>query len=396
MRQITLSSALPIALILTGCSNSNNVPSSADASGDGGGNAAPDASTVEMPDGTTPDAGTGSSDAAVGSPDTGSGRDAGTASLGTLSFVAKFSESAHQLPEGLWATNAGAGTPIVGWAPLATLITGPAADGGTLTPLGSAAGTFTFGITSDPAGSLYVGVGAASAVGDGTTSPASSTPAPGIYQVPADGGAPSLFSPGASPSPQMNAANGLVFVGPNLFVADSEGVIYEIGPGGTASVWSSDSSLAPASASAPGCATDAGPIVPLAIGANGIAVDAAQSNLYVTNTDFGRVLKFPITSTGAGPESTIVEDCSLAGADGIQVASDGSLIVAVNAQNKIVRVTTGGELTVLAEGGPLQTPASIIIQGSQLLITNSTFFYAPPDGGTPAEPGLLTGTLTLP
>jgi hypothetical protein len=56
--------------------------------------------------------------------------------------------------------------------------------------------------------------------------------------VPADGGAASLFSPGASVTPQMNAANGLVFVGSNLFVADSEGVIYEISPGGTATVWS--------------------------------------------------------------------------------------------------------------------------------------------------------------
>ena len=344
---------------------------------------------------STPDTGTGAADTGAGSPDTGA-MDAGAASLGTLAFVAQFSESAYQLPEGLWATNGGAGTPIVGWAPLATLVTGPAADGGVQTPLGSASGTFTFGITSDTSGNLYVGVAAASAVGDGTTSPSSSTPAPGVYRVPADGGAASLFSPGAVPTPQMNAANGLVFVGANLFVADSEGAIYEIGPEGTATPWSSDSSLAPASASAPGCATDAGPIVPLAIGANGIAVNAAGANLYVTNTDFGRVLQFPITPSGAGPVSKIVEDCSIAGADGIQVASDGSLIVAVNAQNKIVRVTTAGELTVLAEGGALQTPASLIIQGSQLLITNSTFFYAPPDGGTPPEPGLLTGTLTLP
>jgi sugar lactone lactonase YvrE len=397
MRQLTFSMTIPIVLVLAGCNSDDNGSSSTDASIEDSSSGMQDASMVGTSDTSPPaDTGTGSFDAGAGSPDSGSGSDAGAASLGALSFVAQFSESAYQLPEGLWATNAGSGTPIVSWAPLATLVTGPDGGGGTQTVLGAASGTLTAGITSDTAGNLYVGVIAASTIGDGTTSPASSTPAPGVYEVPADGGAASLFSPGASVAPQMNAANGLVFVGSNLFVADSEGVIYEINSGGTATVWSNDPSLAQASVSSPGCMTDAGAIVPLKIGANGIAVDAAHANLYITNTDFGRVLKFPITATGAGPVSTVIEDCSIAGADGIQVASDGSLIVAVNAQNKIVRVTTGGELTVLAEGGALQTPASLIIQGSQLLITNSTFFYAPPDGGTPPEPGLLTGTLTLP
>jgi sugar lactone lactonase YvrE len=375
MRQLEISMIVPLALVLAGCSSSSDVAAPVDASVADSADASIDvASDSSAPDSTT--------------------TDAGTASLGALSFVARFSESAYQLPEGLWAT--GAGTPIVGWAPLATLVTGPAADGGAQTPLGAASGTFTFGITSDTAGDLYVGVAAASAVGDGTMSPSSSTPAPGIYRLPEDGGTASVFSAGAASTPPMNAANGLVFVGSNLFVADSEGIIFEVTPGGTATVWSNDPSLAPASSSSPGCVTNAGPIVPLAIGANGIAVDAAHANLYVTNTDFGRIVKFPITSNGAGPVSTVVEDCSIAGADGIQVASDGSLIVAVNAQNEIVRVTTAGQLTVLAEGGALQTPASILIQGGQLLITSSTFFYAQPDGGAPPQPGLLTGALTLP
>jgi sugar lactone lactonase YvrE len=393
MRLFTTSATIALTLVLAGCSsNDGAAPMPADASAEDSSTPLPDASIPDAsasPEASTMDSGPRPSDE-------GGGTEAGVASLGALSFVAQFSESASQLPEGLWATNAGTGTPIVSWAPLATLVTGPEDGGGAQTLLGAASGTLTAGITSDATGNLFVGVMAASAIGDGTTSAASSTPAPGVYVVPADGGSPSLFSPGASTTPPMNAANGLVFVGDNPFVADSEGAIYEIAPGGAATVWSSDPLLAQASASSPGCANDAGAIVPLAIGANGIAVDAAKANLYVTNTDFGRVLRFPITSGGAGPVSTIVEDCSIAGADGIQVASDGSLIVAVNAQNKIVRVTATGGLMVLAQGAPLQTPASIIIQGPKLLITNSTFFYAQPDGGTPPEPGLLTGTLTLP
>jgi hypothetical protein len=392
MRLFEAPATIALALAMAGCSSSNNTGTTPSPDASAGDSSAP--ADASMRDTSTSDASTTDSDASH--PDGGSDAEAGVASLGALSFVAQFSESAYQLPEGLWATNGGSGTPIVSWAPLAKLVTGPADGGGAQTSLGAASGTLTAGITSDTTGDLFVGVMAASAIGDGTTSPAASTPAPGVYMVPADGGPPSLFSPGASATPPMNAANGLVFVGNDLFVADSEGVVYELAPGGAATVWSKDPLLAQASASSPGCATDAGPTVPLAIGANGIAVDAVKANLYVTNTDFGRVLKFPIKVSGAGPVSTVVEDCSIAGADGIQVAPDGSLIVAVNAQNKIVRVTATGELTVLAQGGPLQTPASLIIQGPKLLITNATFFYAQPDGGAPPEPGLLSGTLTLP
>ena len=132
MRQLTISITVPIALALAlaGCSSNGNAPSSADASIEDGSGGMQDSSMVGTSDTSPPaDTGTGSSDAGVGSPDSGGGSDAGAASLGTLSFVAQFSESSYQLPEGLWATNAGSGTPIVSWAPLATLVTGPSGGG---------------------------------------------------------------------------------------------------------------------------------------------------------------------------------------------------------------------------------------------------------------------------
>jgi sugar lactone lactonase YvrE len=188
----------------------------------------------------------------------------------------------------------------------------------------------------------------------------------------------------------MNFANGLDFVGANLFVADSEGVIYTIDPAGTANVWSADPSLRPnstASATAPACG-----FVPLAIGANGIAHDA--KNVYVTNTDYGRLIAIPIAADGtAGTPSILKEDCaSLGGADGLVIDRDGSFVIAVNAQDKIVRVTPSGRVTVLAAGGPLATPASVLFDtnapagGRRLLITNTTFFAAPDAG---LSPGLL-------
>ncbi len=180
----------------------------------------------------------------------------------------------------------------------------------------------------------------------------------------------------------MNFPNGLDFIGASLFVADSEGVVYTIDPTGAATPWSQDPLLAP---SQPACDG----VVPLAVGANGITHDA--DNVYVTNTNFGRLLRIPVNADGtAGTVAVVKEDCALlAGADGLLLDDDGTFVVAVNAQNRIVRITPGGATTVLAEGAPLDTPASLTIDevggGRRLLITNSSFFSAADAGA----PGLL-------
>jgi sugar lactone lactonase YvrE len=250
---------------------------------------------------------------------------------------------------------------------------------------GAASGTYTLGVTTDTTGNVYYAVAAASST---------PVPAPGIYKLPSRGGVATPFALGSSVTPNMDFANGLDFVGANLLVADSEGVIYTIDPAGTATVWSKDPSLLPnstASGTSPACG-----FVPLAIGANGIAHDA--KNVYVTNTDYGRLIAIPIAADGsAGTASILKEDCaSLGGADGLVIDTDGSFVVAVNAQNKIVRVAaTGQEVTVLASGAPLATPASVLFDTNgpagarRLLVTSTTFF-------TPTDAGLSPGLLELP
>lgn len=319
----------------------------------------------------------GSLDAAVGTPsEDAASFDAAAAPA----FIAHFSKADGQLPEGLWRMGA---QTFVGWAPLAALET-VTSSGSTQTfaALGAASNTFTLGITSNTQGDVYVGVGAAAVVGGAPASATPVAPAPGVYVVPGDGGAPVSFSLGSNASPAMRFPNGLAFLGSDLFVADSEGIVYKVDATGAAAVWSHDPSLAP---SQPACAG----VVPLAIGANGIASDGA--NVYVTNTNYGRVLAIPIAADGsAGAVRTIAEDCAtLAGADGIAIDHDGSFLVAINAQNRIARVQPGGSLDVVLEGAPLDTPASLFIDegvaSRRLLITNSSFFSAADAGA----PGLL-------
>jgi sugar lactone lactonase YvrE len=179
----------------------------------------------------------------------------------------------------------------------------------------------------------------------------------------------------------MKFANGLDFIGTQLLVADSDGFVYAVDPAGTASVWSSDMLLAPDPT-----ACDGG--VPLAIGANGIGHDA--TNVYVTNTNHGRVVKIPMAADGgAGAAAAIVDSCDFVGADGLTMdPSNGTMLVAVNAKNELVRVTTAGATTVIASGAPLHSPASLVIDTStgsrRLLFTNATFF-----AGT-GDPGLHT------
>jgi sugar lactone lactonase YvrE len=183
----------------------------------------------------------------------------------------------------------------------------------------------------------------------------------------------------------MNFANGLDFIGTDLYVADSEGVVYKVNSGGVASVWSQDTSLAPDN-------TACGGAVPLPIGANGIAHDS--SNVYVTNTNHGRLVRIPIDTNGtAGTPVVLIDDCaSFVGADGLLIdPADSSFIVALNIQNKLVRVTlnpdAGPTIATIASGPPLYNPASPILDSQgpggskRLVVTNPAFFLVGPDAG---------------
>ena len=371
---VTLTTALCVSILagtslLSACNdNGSGAPSTTDAS-------LAETSTIDARNAPTMEA------QAIDAPQTDDGPEAFPA---TPVFVSKLDQSKGQLTEGLWEIAPSAvdgigttGTPIVSYVVMGKIVA-VAEDGGTadfgVAGDAGAQTTYTLGITTDATGSVYVGVAAGGA--------APNTPAPGIWKFP-PGGAGSVFSLGTAVNPAMSFANGLDFVGTDLFVADSEGVVYKIDAAGTAAVWSSDHLLAPDK-------TACGGVVPLPIGANGIVHDA--NNVYVTNTNFGRLIRIPIAADGsAGTPVVIKEDCAtLVGADGLVIdPTDGTFIVALNIQNRVVRVTPTGTVTVLASGAPLASPASVLIDktGNQrrLLVTNSTFFTAADAG----SPGLL-------
>ncbi|HVY48529.1 MAG TPA: SMP-30/gluconolactonase/LRE family protein, partial [Minicystis sp.] len=206
---------------------------------------------------------------------------------------------------------------------------------------------------------------------------------PGVYVAPPAGGAATLFAS----HPSMTFPNGFVWNDDGaLFVTDSGyGGVFRVTPDGTATPWIQDAALTGDATACGGQPTD------LTIGANGIVKQG--SALYVSSTNKGILAKVPIEANGsAGPLTVIANDCALAGIDGIALDDDGSIVAAVNKQDKLVRVDpASGAVTELVSGGKLDFPASLAFAGhgqDRALYVTSFAYLSATTGGTP-HPSLL-------
>lgn len=295
----------------------------------------------------------------------------GPASPGAWStkVVASFDPAAGELPEGVTVKG---GSAYVGFAPLGEiarvdLATGQKARFATL-PKPVPNKGFMTGLDFGPDGSLYAAL-------------VSFDPSvqPGIYRVPAEGGDATLFAK----HPQMVFPNGLTFDASGaLFVTDSAaGAIYKIDAEGAVEAWAQSDLLLGDQDACGGSGNG------FSIGANGIA--KRDGTFYITNTDLGSVVRITAGADGRSgkPELAAGPDCALAGADGLTTTDQGELIVAVNRQNKIVRVAKGGAIELVASGAELDFPASVTWDGPTMVAT--TFALANASGGKPARPGLV-------
>jgi len=285
-------------------------------------------------------------------------------------MVAKFDPAAGQLPEGVTVKD---GFAYAGYAPLGEIAkvdlrSGKSAPFASV-PKPPAGKGFLSGLTFGSDGMLY----AALVSFDPTVQP-------GIYRIPAAGGQGTLFAKDSN----MVFPNGLLFnAAGTLFVTDSAaGAIYKIDPSGAVSTWVKSPLLLGDQNACGGSGNG------FDIGANGLV--AKDGAYYATNTDKGSVVRFAIRADGtAGPaEATAGPDCAaLSGADGLVTDGDGNLIIAVNRQNKIVRLTNNGTVDLVAGGTAVDFPASLGWNGTTLVTTN--FAFANAMGGKPAHPGLL-------
>jgi sugar lactone lactonase YvrE len=285
-------------------------------------------------------------------------------------LIATFDVAQGQLPEGLSVTREAA---YVGFAPTG-LVAHVDTSTGQTSPFGQLPRPvpgkgFMTGLAQAASGDIYAGL-------------ASFVPEvePGIYRIDAAGGQATLFAKHAA----LPFPNGLAFDRQgDLFVTDSgTGSVFRITSDGSAERWAKGEAL---NGDKEAC-DKAGP--GFAIGANGIVVE--PDAVYVSNLDQATLVKIPREASGRAGAPVVIAgpDCAaLGGADGLARAPDGSFVVAINRQNKLVRVRESGSVETLASGAPFDFPASVAFRGQSLFTTNFALRNA--SSGKPAAAGLV-------
>ena len=142
--------------------------------------------------------------------------------------------------------------------------------------------------------------------------------------------------------------NGLAFDKQmNLYVTDSaQGAIWRIPWDGTASVWLQDTAL-----------TGDGSLG-LNLGANGIAIQ--RGLLTITNTERRTVLQIPKVGGQPGAISLLASLPTGDSPDGVTMDVFGDAFVAMNFADAIAKITPSGSMSVVASGGPLDFPSSVV------------------------------------
>ncbi len=253
-------------------------------------------------------------------------------------------------------------------------------------------GTPLLGLAFDPAqGKVYVANFGASAIQRLDAAFNATTAIEGVATIPNIGAPPNaivpnpdgssdtiIFGSNGFPAPNAMAFDALG----NLYVSDSfQGAIFRIGN---------------ARGCTPPCAVTTVIHDPLLatvgfppFGANGIALNADESALFIANTGDDRVLKLDLTTNAL----TVFAE-SVNGADGVAFDDRGRLWVAANQADEIVALDENGRVVArLGEfrgirfGAPvgLLFPASPVIVGGQLYVTNLSIALTPAAGDEPEE-----------
>lgn len=282
--------------------------------------------------------------------------------------VVQFDPARGELPEGLALHD---GDVYVGLAPAGRVVrvdgAGAISEYGTWPALDPAGG-FLSGIVFNPAGDLFAGVTSSAPGG-----------APGVYVLRAGEQDAVLY--GAHP--QMVFPNDLKFdEGGRLYVSDSlAGQIFTVEPDGATEPWAADDLLV---GDTTACPPD---LVGFPVGINGIAL--RDGFVYGVNSNSGTIVRIEIQPDGsAGPvDPWLGPDCDLVGMDGFAIDEDGSLLIAVNLQDRVFRVSPEGTVQTLAEGEIFDGPASLeIAEGEEprgIYVTNFGLVTAG-QGGEPA------------
>jgi sugar lactone lactonase YvrE len=291
-------------------------------------------------------------------------------------IVAAFDPAAGELPEGLALYG---GDAYVGFAPASRVVRvtdeGDVSEYGTWPALDPEGG-FLAGMVFNGAGDLF---GALFSTTPGVAS--------GIYVLRAGQPRAELFAQ----DPALVFPNDLELDDAGrMYVSDSAaGGIFTVEEDGAMAPWYAGPSLVGDPAACPPQQLD------FPVGVNGITL--RDGFVYGVNTDFGTVFRIEVAPDGSAGafEILVGPDCELAGLDGLVIDDEGQLLIAVNKQDQMMRISPEGVVEILADGSILDNPASLKIDPSEappgLYVTNFGIITAT-QGGTP-QVGLLRASL---
>ncbi len=168
----------------------------------------------------------------------------------------------------------------------------------------------------------------------------------------------------------------------NLYVSDSfGGRIFKITTAGVVSAWFADERLQPGTHAFP------------PFGANGLAFNAAGTALFVANTGDDRIFKLKVSAAPVATDLSVFAE-SLNGADGILFDPQGRLWVAENQNDRLVALNANGRIVQIrgsfggiSNGAPkgLLFPASPVLSGGFIYVTNAALALTPAAGDEPEE-----------
>jgi sugar lactone lactonase YvrE len=151
----------------------------------------------------------------------------------------------------------------------------------------------------------------------------------------------------------------------NLYVSDSfGGRIWKIATDGATSVWKQDALLATAG------------FPPF--GANGVAFDRNEANLYVANTGDDTIVRIPVNADGSAGAVSLFAS-GIDGPDGIAFDVRGNLYVCANQADEIAVISPVGTPIATYRGSgssALHFPASLVFHGRDLFVTNLAFDHS--------------------
>ncbi len=291
----------------------------------------------------------------------------------SVSFVTRFDAKKGELPEGLAVF---LGRMYVSMAPQIQAYKIDA--DGNMSPYGvwpkaNPGEAFMVGITFDHKKNLYAALPSFS-----------EQVKTGIYRVSSATDEAKLFVT----HPDMKFPNDVIFADKGrMFISDSfDGSIFVVEKDGTVSKWLSSDLL---KANSTNCSETR---LGFDIGANGLAY--YKNNIYVANTLAATILKVPVNEdrTAGNPEIFVGPDCSgLVGVDGITIDRDGNIFAAVNLQDKIVKISSNKEVTVIAEKQGMDFPASVKLarDGGKYFLYATNFGFVTTNKGLVPDTGII-------